>query len=329
MEQKDEKRMTRKRAVMDLVFFIVTDLAILACVAFSLGWFVNRQNADADGMTVSMHKPESDYDLFAVGENAGKYEVLLRQMGVATDGTDTILNGQNGASTADRKSVYWRIASDSNINNYSEATGTDLKLKPGDSGKISFAVISNREGELNVDLTLSLEGYKARTGGVDPVTDEINKLLSGHVFFFKNYTDGKYSEYLRDGEFSMSDSGSYKGKTYEYTLYWYWPRKMSDIIATDQTTVSTSDSTKDTITSMVISDAASMASATDYDSSFFRYTNGSIVAGVVTQSTVASLTKDSPEAETIDIFYNLADQAIGMNVDYLLLRLGDLGEDGT
>lgn len=322
---------SRKMRIITILIALILFIAALA-VFFSItfGWLGRLRDVDSNaGMMIE--DSDGAFDLFSEGSDAGFYDTILANLQVATEGTAATVANKSGTSTAGKTAVYWNMTYDSNMNNSKKdennqnTTRSDCRIMPGSSGKLTFYIVSNVDGQLNITLNLNLEGLKesgtASNRTYTPVPDAVNALLSGHICFFKTCTNGVYSDYITNSTYTFSRNNVSDGDSFECSLYWYWPEVIDDILIGNAKFDSTSQSA---IIAKMVADVTAVCAATSespYDSLFFRFTNTEILEEAVTQSNLTNFSSSIDEYGIINSFYNQADQRIGMNTDYVLLKL--------
>ena len=199
----------------------------------------------------------------------------------------------------------------------------DYSVYPGASGSIEFYIIPMSDGARTVSLYLGLSGYADVTSEegsfrqAERVNDDtLDALMSGHILLFNNYEDGFYSEWLYNENtngilnntitIQLTEEAK-KGVPYPYTLYWIWPKRyenmMNDLFAADSEEFANNFSTF--VVSQSKDEAKNQIGTTSYSYSRIFLAN-------------------SWPLETFDArtkAYNLADEYIGTNADYLYLTI--------
>lgn len=125
--------------------------------------------------------------------------------------------------------IAWRLAE-------------DYSVMPGANGTIEFYIIPTRDGAMTVNLYLGFSGYKketSREGTVNPVDDPtLNTLLSGHILLFNENTNGFYSDWLfKDNQggninniIQVNIPDGKKDTPYPCEIYWIWPRRYENMV---------------------------------------------------------------------------------------------------
>ena len=128
--------------------------ATIVMIAVSIAWFVSNTKVDATG--VQIRAAGSEFDIAAeakpnVESATGAYDDLLS---VSKGATLSIGNKNFGYTGEGKTSISWAITDDSNMQN-----NKDLGIEPGSSGKLTFYIISHKDGPLSVNMNLTFTGY--------------------------------------------------------------------------------------------------------------------------------------------------------------------------
>ena len=178
--------------------------AAIVMIAVSIAWFVSNTKVDATG--VQIRAAGSEFDLAAEAKTdaesaTGAYDNLLD----VSPGATLIIGDKKFGYTGDGKtSISWAITDDSNMQN-----NKDLGIEPGSSGKLTFYIISHKDGPLSVKINLTFTGYHvegwnstAATNTAERVVkksdlkeldEPTQQLLEGHVLFFAGYDENSNS----------------------------------------------------------------------------------------------------------------------------------------
>lgn len=182
--------------------------AAIVMIAVSIAWFVSNTKVDATGVQISA--AGSEFDLAAeaktdVESATGAYDNLLP---VSPGATLSIEDKKFGYTGEGKTSISWAITDDSNMQN-----NKDLGIEPGSSGKLTFYIISHKDGPLSVNINPTFTGYyvegwnsTAATNTAVKLSDlkELDKttqqLLEGHVLFFAGYDEksNSYKAWISD-----------------------------------------------------------------------------------------------------------------------------------
>lgn len=182
--------------------------AAIVMIAVSIAWFVSNTKVDATG--VQIRAAGSEFDLAAeakpnVESATGAYDDLLDVSKGATLSIGDKIFGYTGEG---KTSISWAITDDSNMQN-----NKDLGIEPGSSGKLTFYIISHKDGPLSVNINLTFTGYYVEGWNSTEATNtavklsdlkELDKttqqLLEGHVLFFAGYDEksNSYKAWISD-----------------------------------------------------------------------------------------------------------------------------------
>ena len=205
-QQKAQKHM--KAFKQEWLTFFRTGLfmyaALLAIIIASIAWFVSNTKVTASGAKIQA--AGSEFDLAAAAESAGESSAgFCDSLLDVLPGTEMSIDSKKFFTTdGSHTAITWAITSDSNIKNK-----IDRGIEPGAHGKITFYIISHKDGTLSVTLDLKLTGYKYKNNENSPETfvptsssditeidDPMQQLLEGHLLLFAGYN---------------SEANSYKG----------------------------------------------------------------------------------------------------------------------
>lgn len=185
--------------------------AAIVMIAVSIAWFVSNTKVDATG--VQIRAAGSEFDLAAEAKTdaesaTGAYDNLL----TVSPGATLSIGDKKFRYTGEGKtSISWAITDDSNMQN-----NKDLGIEPGSSGKLTFYIISHKDGPLSVKINLTFTGYHvegwnstAATNTAERVVkksdlkeldEPTQQLLEGHVLFFAGYDENlnSYKAWISD-----------------------------------------------------------------------------------------------------------------------------------
>ena len=285
-----------------------------------------------------MKTAPAPFELKTTGD-AGLYDTFLDNT-VSGYGNSTTTGGGSSA-------IKWKLTNNtSELNNHYDGEGdpdlreitrrdsSDYGLKPGDSGTLKFSIVPNTSGNLNIKLNLNITGYQATfeldngvyyktDDSLTVVTDEtINNFLSSHIYFFYKDSNNKKHVITSEG-FNVSVS-----EETEVTLYWAWPPTLREILDEDIEDLDDADASKEV--------KRLFFEHPDY---FLKKVGSESFSDFTVTHNVDSSVEDAAIAAVIDNVdgrhyseygakYNDADQAIGDNVNYILVDLlADLDTD--
>ena len=282
------------------LFVVAAIVIILACLA----WFMNNSRVNATGVGVS-----------AAG---ARYSLVAD-----TDGESNPQTGYYERTPEVREyfekdfnlSDSMTVTLSSNLNNYNEGT-----IYPGARGEIKFKVVPIAKDlkDVKIDLLRIL-----KTGTSDSsVNQQLSSLAEGHVLFFRNCTNGFYSNRIEGSSFVipsksfMEDGSSETGKTVEVTLHWVWPEYLQNYVY-----VGNANYYKNLFAEVGKEDSDYSAMQTFVNSNKDKYYYGSVDKTQAAGAPNLSPSMRSTEVATCAALYNNADELLGNNVQYLQLRI--------
>ena len=185
--------------------------ATIVMIAVSIAWCVSNTKVDATG--VQIRAAGSEFDIAAeakpnVESATGAYDDLLS---VSKGATLSIGNKNFGYTGEGKTSISWAITDDSNMQN-----NKDLGIEPGSSGKLTFYIISHKDGPLSVNMNLTFTGYyvegwnstaatntaeiAVKSSDLKKLDEPTQQLLEGHVLFFAGYDEksNSYKAWISD-----------------------------------------------------------------------------------------------------------------------------------
>lgn len=275
---------------------IMLIVAILA-VWVGFGWFVANNRVQSGAGSVS-----ATHDVVRLATAGERQTAEQELMGLET-GTAGIYDGMT---------YYW-----------TEGGTIALRLSeehavyPGASGNLTFYIIPTRDGAATVTLHLGLKGYiyDDQDNTVKLINDDVlNTLLSGHILMFSNYTEGHYSDWLLNpsGNGVMDNvitvtlpNDAQKDVPVPVHLYWIWPLRYENMV---QDLYSEGSEEYTSVFAPFIENQAIFEDMTSIEGGY-RYS--CIFLTNKELHTVADRTKA----------YNLADEYIGTNANYLYLTI--------
>lgn len=331
-----------------IIMFAALIVIIIACIA----WFVSNNKVTIS--TTRVQSAGSEFELAAAAKpnsetSAGVYDKLLD----VPKGTKSSIKNQNFLATdGSNTSITWAITDDSNMNNNTEAG-----IEPGASGKMTFYIISHKEGPLSVTLDLTLTGYTeeetaATSSNLQEADERAQKLLEGHVLLFAGYDSdarsykgwiskdaGPWSMTLdpegvvlsrtENGKLIWSVQNAKKDTVYPVTLYWVWPEILGSYLVKDQSSIGKRPILfpKDWkegsghLTELPKTLFKTMCSLDG--NRYFYWKESEDFAGTVTEGKLNQMRMDFNPVMygTLAVYYNQADEYLGSNVRFIKLKL--------
>ncbi|MBO4692771.1 MAG: hypothetical protein J5659_00040 [Clostridia bacterium] len=232
---KKQKRFLFGKSMSLTALALLIILTVVVGSIISLGWFANRDTADANGVSVTAK--EERFELAVSGEQVLPF---------ANDSTIiTYLNSVAGGSYEKRASterehtsILCRV-----INEKPHIAGSD-ELAPGAFGRISFDIVLQagdpvRDYEISLDY-LPLDLVAGVPQAVDNADiDDLKDLISGHILLFNTRSaliNGGYyySDRITNKRFVFSPSEhtpSVESDGIHYTVefYFIWPATFAQL----------------------------------------------------------------------------------------------------
>ena len=332
-----------------IIMFAALVAIIIACIA----WFVSNNKVTISGTKVQ--SAGSEFELAAVAKtnsenSAGVYDNLLD---VQPRTEISIGNKKFLATDGSHTSITWAITDDSNMNN-----NTKGGIEPGASGKMTFYIISQKDGLLSVTLDLTLTGYTgeetaAKSSSLKEATTKAQQLLKGHVLLFAGYDSaansykgwisedaGPWSMTLdseevvlsraENGKLTWSVQNAKKDTAYPVTLYWVWPEMLGSYLVKDQSSIGKRpvlfpEDWKDGsshLTELPNTLFTTMCNPED-NNRYFYWKESKDFKGTVTKEKLNQMRTDFNPVMygTLAVYYNQADEYLGSNVRFVKLKL--------
>lgn len=196
-------------------------VALFAIVTATAAWFVANSHVNSGTSPISS---EFEPVKLAVLQNYERQNAELINLKLP-DGKPFEDAGGNLYYYTDTETIALRL----DKNGYN--------MSPGSRGKIEFYVISNGASEVTLELELGAYGENENNEVIKIDNDILSLLMRGHVLFFNNYRDGVYSDWLlnNDGSGNWSNSisinlsGKEAGVPTKVDIYWIWPIRYENL----------------------------------------------------------------------------------------------------
>lgn len=331
-----------------IIMFAALVAIIIACIA----WFVSNNKVTISG--TSVQSAGSEFELAAAAKqdsesSAGVYDKLLD----VQPGTEISIESQNFLATdGSHTSITWAITGDSNMNN-----NTKGGIEPGASGKMTFYIISQKDGPLSVTLDLTLTGYTgeetaAKSSSLKEADTKAQQLLKGHVLLFAGYDSDtrSYKGWISEdaGPWSMTlDSGggvlsrtengkltwsvqdAKKDTAYPVTIYWVWPEMLGSYLVKDQSSIGKRpvlfpddwEENSKHLTELPKTLFTTMCNSEG--NRYFYWKESKDFAETVRAEKLSQMRTDFNPVMygTLAVYYNQADEYLGSNVRFVKLKL--------
>lgn len=283
--------------------------ACLVLLFLCLAWFVSNSEVNGSSMSVS-----SMQNMVRIASKGARQTAEINSKLGLPDGTPLNYNNEDYYYTEDGE-IAMRLSE-------------DYSVSPGACGSIEFYIIPKTDGKRTVTLYLELDGYcNDADGTAVQVNDEVlTALLKGHILLFENYENGFYSGWMydesSDGLFhniitvTLPDNAKAE-VPYGFQIYWIWPKRYENMIAhreeRNDLFSSESDEFENNFMPFIEKQASSagkpIAGTTNY------YYSSVFIAKK--EGTTWQLNDKNERTKA----YNLADEYIGTNADYLYLTI--------
>ena len=334
-----------------IIMFAALVAIIIACIA----WFVSNNKVTISGTKVQ--SAGSEFELAAAAKpdsesSAGVYDKRLD----VPEGTETSIGDKKFLATdGSHTSITWAITGDSNMNNNNPEDG----IEPGASGKMTFYIISQKDGPLSVTLDLTLTGYTGEktattSSNLKEADTKAQQLLKGHVLLFAGYDSaansykgwisedaGPWSMTLysggdvlsraKNGKLTWSVQDAKKDKAYPVTIYWVWPEMLGSYLVKDQSSIGKRpvlfpedwNESSNHLTELPEKLFTTMCS--QKDNRYFYWRESEDFTGIAEKlnQMLNQMRKNFNPVMygTLAVYYNQADEYLGSNVRFVKLKL--------
>ena len=334
----------KEKAIWNLLIFFAA-VVIVAIAVGTAAWFASNREVSGNNMAV-VAKDTSGFELEVRGgsyENASVFDgnsIFADEFLNGIQQKDELGNGVNIYRTSSSTtSIIWR----------KNTTGTySAGLEPDAGGTLEFYVVPQRDGVLNVKFNLRIRGFiktidNEENINIVEITDDLEATeqsgisalrltnskkaldyVNGHILFFKNCNNGKYSGFCGTDAIDFNDfiEGEDKSVTadtpVEVTLYWKWANTVTSMML---------DSSSKYCTEPLFEDGSEDIEKVIL---YLRDASTNKVFDGMDSSEINSafdLLEDDNTGNDYDSLvdltnsYDNADQIIGHNLDYILIEL--------
>lgn len=314
-----------------IIIYTVCAAVILIALLISFisfGWFTNSKTT-GNGIN-GMNATGCKFELATAGDG-GKYDnYIIASDGQAPEGeinglpTDKNVTVTGSGGTE----IKWLMNSESNFGNNAGESADGIQ--PGSFGKLTFYVVAKQSTDLDLTISLDTVLYTKDAQPIDenndnsayiiPANSSEAKLTKGHILFFKNKTNGVYSDMITD-KFTFEKLGAKKDTAYRVDIYWIWPEVIDQLILPESDSLfSGKDYGK------IISDADTQTLITEMSANSECYFADNSIAdlGLMLDNISkgsADGSFDSDYYNKLNLKWNESDQFIGTNVGYIELKL--------
>lgn len=344
----------RKKIIYNLVL-VVTASIVVVIGLLTMAWFAKNKDSSSNGIGVRV--TTTPFVLAACGSNKGPMSYKK------TDGVydSELINDMNGAIRVNEGETYiygdetyyvansadtiiWNLSSNNNPK--------DDGIHPDSSGFFTFYLIPNVDTGFSTDITLRIDGYRAR---VTKNTEKENSPLANYsgtfqvdnlelieegdpeyvavqylnrrLLFFGSGSKGSYADFYDEKTISLSytDDQVTKGVPIPVTIQWIWPKtfaQMACIAAADN--ITTDEETIGNIRQYIVAEPEQLLSssivsrnvALDKMADPVRDEETNAITGYTFNSASAGI-----NLMTLSEGYNVADSMVGKDVKYFLLSI--------
>lgn len=215
-------RIAFSRQIWKSLFFALVAVSVIAIA--SIAWFVSNTQVNSGNTSVS----------------ANFEPIKLATKGDRQQAESEHLNLPEGSVEAYDEETYY--CTDDGIIALRLA-GADHEVSPGSKGKVEFYIIPSGSTS-SVTLHIGLGGYgedETDNNIVKPIKNKVlNTLMSGHILLFDNYENGVYSDWLfssgesKDSIFNntitIDLSGCPADVPVPVDFYWIWPLRYENMV---------------------------------------------------------------------------------------------------
>lgn len=297
---------------------IIMIMAVVAIIVISVAWFLNNSRVGINGINIEADSVEK-YVLASAGirQNSELEKYKENGMNILSDtageeydsyydtGIGENVTLEDGKKLVLYKGTAWHL----------QDNGT---MQPGSRGVLEFYVIPQVEGLKELKFTLDTVGFRDTEDENNPVlpvdNTVLHELLKGHILFFTNLDDvNGYSGWLGADEKRVivkAKSGDLqKDLPYKVSIYWIWPRRYRNFIYHQ-------NSTHGDLFAADSEDYRKLISFINENESKFFYNYNNSIDGFIT-----GIDMDDSVYALGTSYYNIADEYIGKNVNYVYLEI--------
>ena len=304
----DELKLIKKKFFIMLAAMGVFVAAIL--VFKSVAWFTNNKNASGDGV-------------YMVAEGA-PYDIVCLD-----DSKENIFQSVHDLIKTDDAAV-WQMTAQNNMENYDD---NDEGLAPGSFGMVSFYV-KPHDTSIDLNLTFELTGYEYLSNATEgtneliAVDDKLQGYLNGHILLFQerteviNETTGEVESYIYYDPVLPDDTASRvinkkflkENENTPVNIYWVWPKTLSTLVdASSNEYVGVKPFCEGEDYKKICNDILTYPGKYLYEYAGEQDEEGNDIT--LTEKLIAE------KYDKYGDLYDRADNQIGMNVDYITLKM--------
>ena len=356
-ESSEQLKKEKNKTIGRMIVIILAVIAVVA--ALSIAWFVSNTMVHSTSTAISAGMKNVELRTYG---SAGIHDDLLKK--ITNSGKESFWYELADAVTkyletsSDQYAINWLLSDTSNMGNYSKDSSDwetywkkppegverqDRAIEPGSSGELTFYVVPKYDGEVDLNMNLSLIPYKVNENNTFiEITEENDKpakgFIDGHILFFlENGTDTERTiQWIKDGTFQIKIADAKKDQEYCYTLYWCWPQSFGEAVLKSgdsylngrNTLFSEFKNGEAMRNTILLTDDLSMVKKPERYF-YSNLTRNPLTADQKELKQISSMYNQSSEGLTtaanafVDLssYYNQADQYIGSHVDCVRVQL--------
>ena len=286
------------------IFLLATGIVL---VFGSIAWFVSNNRTQATTASVS-----AKHDPIRLATKGKRQRAETDYLRIQVDSTQpngtTLPDGETYTYPSETETYYYT----ENGTIALRLSEDNIVVSPGASGTATFYILPTRNGAMSLTLYVGLAGYAVKQNNtsaeriVDPALDA---LLSGHILLFRNKdANGHYSGWLGTENaitVSLPDTAQ-KDIPEPVTLYWIWPLRYENM----QSDLYANEAQANTEEFLTFLDTQAQKTSMTEISGGYSYSR-----------IYLTNEKDLTTTDSRSNAYNLADEYIGTNAQYLYLAI--------
>lgn len=284
------------------IFLLATGIVL---VFGSIAWFVSNNRTQATTASVS-----AKHDPIRLATKGQRQTAETDYLRIPVDSTQP--NGNtlpDGETYPFEPETYYYTESGTIALRLSE---DNIVVSPGASGTATFYILPTRNGAMSLTLYVGLAGYTVKQNNTpaERIDDKtLDALLSGHILLFRNKDEnGHYSGWLgEDNTITVSlPATAKKDIPQAVTLYWIWPLRYENM----QSDLYANEAQANTEEFLTFLDTQAQKTSMTEISGGYSYSR-----------IYLTNEKDLTTTDSRSNAYNLADEYIGTNAQYLYLAI--------
>lgn len=351
--EKHTQRIMKKKKILAIKSITAAGIAgLILLLSMSLAWFTfNNQtsggnlNMKGEGYYFEL-RTEGTITSDTLNNNSEPFDA---------SGYDSVLDSFTDSSYAggitssmlqtdeNNTSIKWLLSQEKDASGkvIKDETGFVVNgINPGDSGTLTFYVVPKVSGEMTLNFELEINGYKEEkeqdgksTGRYKEVESIDKSLLEGHLLFFESKDKDGYYSGLIAYKFYHTFKATADEK-HEVTIHWIWPATFGQMVLVsgdnnlgnrnpifkDKYDYEKPDAPKNRFIVFMKNHPHSFFGSSD----ILIDSKNRTLKSEYAEDLIKMASKGEYKASYYDDFttaYNLGDDSIGHNVDYVLVEL--------